>query len=572
MSKRTSPFKFLDSYQQEDIEVFFGREEETEALYDALSGVKHLLVYGPSGAGKTSLIECGLRNEFSDADWFALSIRRGSNMVAAVFASINNELREPFEIDLTTQLPKDETITFGPAIERLFSECYQPVYLLFDQFEELLISGSEEEKKDFFNRLHELIRYKVPCRVLLIMREEFIGHLSEFEPLCPSIFQHRFRLEKMRRSAVQGVIFNILNAPRYQSYFQVNDSQLLAENILKKLPDQKQEIELAHVQVFLSELWDRAIEENIENKKPLLHQGLIKENDNLTTVLDSFLKKQLTELESDHGDKAPLELLAAMISEKHTKLQLSEKELQEKLDDESVELKLPLIDLSNEFKERRILRQIKSDGETQYEISHDVLALVVGGNLTEEMRMREKAAEVYRVYEGREGYFSQDDLDYVRAFKKFKLYPSNLENRILKSEQYLVEQQQIELDQTRRRIRTLQLFLVAAILALMVAGWQYWEAEKATEEMEIEKNRAINSDSLTQVAYKSLGVALQKAQQTEALWVNSEVDDILRRATKLKRRYPKNYQNMILECIHKLEKYPDNPTLQARKKDIQNNY
>ncbi|MBK8567714.1 MAG: ATP-binding protein [Saprospiraceae bacterium] len=72
MSHPTAPFKFLDSYQKEDKEVFFGREAETDALYDALSGVKHLLVYGPSGAGKTSLIECGLRNQFSDADWFAL--------------------------------------------------------------------------------------------------------------------------------------------------------------------------------------------------------------------------------------------------------------------------------------------------------------------------------------------------------------------------------------------------------------------------------------------------------------------------------------------------------------------
>ncbi|MDX1912375.1 MAG: ATP-binding protein, partial [Saprospiraceae bacterium] len=60
---KTSPFKFLDSYQKDDQAIFFGREKETEKLYDALSGVKHLLIYGPSGAGKTSLIECGLRNQ-----------------------------------------------------------------------------------------------------------------------------------------------------------------------------------------------------------------------------------------------------------------------------------------------------------------------------------------------------------------------------------------------------------------------------------------------------------------------------------------------------------------------------
>ena len=72
-----APFKFLDSYQKDELDVFFGRDKDTERLYDALSGVKHLLVYGPSGAGKTSLIECGLRNQFSDADWLAITVRRG---------------------------------------------------------------------------------------------------------------------------------------------------------------------------------------------------------------------------------------------------------------------------------------------------------------------------------------------------------------------------------------------------------------------------------------------------------------------------------------------------------------
>ncbi len=234
MNTQTSPFKFLDSYEQKDVDIFFGRETETEALYDALSGVKHLLVYGPSGAGKTSLIECGLRNQFSDADWYALSIRRGKDMISSTFARINEALAEKVAINPQTGRPKDDSIGFGQAIERLFNERFQPVYLLFDQFEEVLISGNEEEKKDFFMRLNKLIRYKVPCRVILIMREEFIGHLSEFEPLCPTIFQHRFRLEKMTRSKVQNVIESILDAPYYEQFFEVDEPEKQGKRISKK--------------------------------------------------------------------------------------------------------------------------------------------------------------------------------------------------------------------------------------------------------------------------------------------------------------------------------------------------
>ena len=298
MSLQQSPFKFLDAYQQDDHAIFFGREQETEALYEALSGVKQLLVYGPSGAGKTSLIECGLRNQFSDADWFALTIRRGSNVVASVYQSINEALENPIPLDEITQLPKDKSKSFGHAIEDLFSERYQPIYLLFDQFEELLLLGKEEEKRDFFTRLHELIRYKVPCRVLLIMRAEFIGHLSEYEPLCPSLFQNRFRLEKMGPDGVRAVIKQTLAAPQFQAFFTVEDAEGLANAVRPSLNDPQKEIELTHLQVFLSELWDRARTAALPQEMPHLSRRLLQKEDNLETVLDSFLKKQLKEMEN----------------------------------------------------------------------------------------------------------------------------------------------------------------------------------------------------------------------------------------------------------------------------------
>lgn len=451
MTPLRSPFKFLDPYQKEDINEFFGREAETAALYDALSGVKHLLVYGPSGSGKTSLVECGLRNQFSDVDWYALTIRRGSDMTASVFARINEALQQKMDLHPQTGLPTDPDTDFGQAIENLFSERYQPVYLLFDQFEELLISGQEKEKRDFFTRLNRLIRYKVPCRVLLIMREEFIGHLSEFEPLCPGIFLNRFRLDKMRKENVREVIHQTLDAPQYRDYFQVENSKLLTESIISRLPDKSREIELAHVQVFLSELWDRARAQGRDGDPVILHAGLIRKNDNLAGVLDSFLQKQLRELDVLYGENVALETLAAMISERHTKLQVSEENLEKDLKAKAVSLKGNLPALLNDLQQRRILRPLKAGEETQYEISHDVLALVVGQNLTEAMQLREKAADIYQVYEERKGFFSQEDLDYIRPYLQYKAYSPSLKQRIRESEEHLnAEAQRVQREKDER--------------------------------------------------------------------------------------------------------------------------
>lgn len=435
-----SPFKFLDAYQKEDLDIFFGREKETEALYQALSGVKHLLVYGASGTGKTSLIECGLRNQFSDADWLALSIRKRNNINESVLQAINEALEEKIEgID-----------DFGQAVESLFAERYQPIYLLFDQFEELLILGEKQEKEEFFKRLNRLIRHKVPCRVMLIMREEFIGHLSEFEHLCPSIFQHRFRLEKMNKSHVKEVVEKTLTAPKYQNSFEINDSEALIEAILACLPDEKKEIELAHVQVFLDQLWERAYAQKT-SEKPVLIPMLVREDDKLESVLNNFLTKQLADLDQSYGKNVALELLAVMISEKHTKLQVEEDALGKDLAQKRVKPQKPLKELLKDLEKRRTLRTLKANEQTQYEISHDLLARAVGQNLTEEMKMREKAQDIYKVLLEKQGYYSQEDLDLVRPYQQYWAFPMDLEKRVMQSETHLSEQKEKELQEAKAR-------------------------------------------------------------------------------------------------------------------------
>jgi ribose 1,5-bisphosphokinase PhnN len=522
-----SPFKFLDAYTQEDIAVFFGREEDTEKLYNALTGVKHLLIYGPSGAGKTSLIECGLRNQFSDADWYALTIRKGRDINESVFTEINKALRN--------KLPQNDTQDFTELVENLFAERYQPIYLLFDQFEELLILGEKEEKETFFKSINQLIRYKIPCRILFIMREEFIGHLSEFEPLCPTLFQNRYRVKKMNRSNVQMVIQEILDAPTYQMAFSVQESESLAQKILSKLPDAKKEIELAHVQVFLSQLWDKAKEKAPQNVLPLLQENLIEADDNLETILDNFLKKQLSKMEEKFPQKAPLEVLAVMISERHTKLQLSEKEIEKELSDKSLSLdNQQLTTMLNLFEQSRILRKLGSEENIKYEITHDVLASAVGQNLTEDIKLREKAKDIYKVYEEREGFFSQEDIDYMRPYQAYRAYPAELKKRIKASEVHIANENAAQATKARRQLITLNSLLGVTLVALIVAGYYYSDARENEKKANEQTNLAIQqrntvdslrvrSDSMLAQIERQTGIILQEKKNMENALAEIEV-------------------------------------------------
>lgn len=90
MSK--SPFKFLSAYQKEDKNIFFGRQKESAQLYNAVFASKLTLLYGASGTGKTSLVQCGLGNLFFDTDWLPLFIRRGTDINQSVYKKLQESI------------------------------------------------------------------------------------------------------------------------------------------------------------------------------------------------------------------------------------------------------------------------------------------------------------------------------------------------------------------------------------------------------------------------------------------------------------------------------------------------
>ena len=65
------PFKFLKLYTREDKHIFFGRDSEIDEIFRRFYSGKLLLVYGKSGTGKSSLINCGLISENSEGRYFS---------------------------------------------------------------------------------------------------------------------------------------------------------------------------------------------------------------------------------------------------------------------------------------------------------------------------------------------------------------------------------------------------------------------------------------------------------------------------------------------------------------------
>jgi DNA replication protein DnaC len=306
-----SPFKFLDAYDKRDRDQFFGRDAETEALYELVFETNLVLLYGASGTGKTSLINCGLSNKFQDTDWFSMFVRRGGHMME----SLEQEIRH----HAITEIPADASMRKG--LKSLFYDYYKPIYLIFDQFEEIFILGEAEERQQFFQLLSELMRMSLQLTVILSMREEYIAFLADYEPIVPTLFQHRFRVERMNRSNLAQVITGTC---KFHDIKLTPESEVV-DGVIESLRSRRGAVDLTNLQVYLDRLY-REDRKGRPDQVPTFDPALLQQVGSLEDILGDFLTEQLQvvskELKDPDKAEIPLAVLFALVTENATKRSL----------------------------------------------------------------------------------------------------------------------------------------------------------------------------------------------------------------------------------------------------------
>lgn len=255
-----NPFKFLDAYTEKDADFFFGRDTETEALYEFVGKNKIVLVYGYSGTGKTSLVRCGLSKKFGNINWLPVIIRRGVNIVR----SIEKRLKQKLENIKGKSLADNtgDTAIFN-TIEYLSAYYIRPVFLIFDQFEEFLLMAKEEEQQEFARILHTLKNSTDTgyCNVIIVVREEFLGLLDKFEMrYIPGLSDRKLRVDPMQETDIKDVISQTFDYPPFHITIQ-EDRETNINKIFDTLADQKREVPLPYLQVYLDQVWKASFED-----------------------------------------------------------------------------------------------------------------------------------------------------------------------------------------------------------------------------------------------------------------------------------------------------------------------
>src|SRR5688572_33501751 len=90
-AENKNPFPGLRPFREDEEYLFFGRENQVDAMVDKLAATHFLAVVGTSGSGKSSLVNCGLvpalhRGLIAGAGsaWRVATLRPGNRPIRAL--------------------------------------------------------------------------------------------------------------------------------------------------------------------------------------------------------------------------------------------------------------------------------------------------------------------------------------------------------------------------------------------------------------------------------------------------------------------------------------------------------
>jgi WD40 repeat protein len=178
-----NPYRGLNPFTEAQAKFFFGRKQEVDRLLDKLRlDPRFLLILGPSGSGKSSIVQAGLIPQLrsgvlpgSDC-WHIMLTRPADN---------------PFQ-QLTAQGLAVESNNLTVAVREWLNQHpeHTQIVLILDQFEELLVNYLEEMGQDFLVQLTELLDANLPITVIAIMRDDFYTHFAQHGKLAQRLEQN----------------------------------------------------------------------------------------------------------------------------------------------------------------------------------------------------------------------------------------------------------------------------------------------------------------------------------------------------------------------------------------------
>jgi tetratricopeptide (TPR) repeat protein len=431
-----------------DRRLFFGRDTEKETLLHKVLAENLVVLYARSGLGKTSLLNAGLSQALRDRGFIPLMVRFNDpelDPVQWIYGGIKEIAKQKsIEVEAgedATLWQYFKTTYFWSGSNKMLT----PV-LILDQFEEFFTLYSPEDRKGFIRQLADVVNNKIPAsllesaepgkpfpyddnpsnvKIIISIREDYVGQLDEMSREIPDILHHRFRLLPLSREQARQAIIkpsqvrdDVIGAASFTFASEAVDTMLdfLCQRMERGSIKMTDEVESFQLQLLC-----RHIENMVREKTKKEPADIIVKAEDLggesgmQRVLQRFYDDQVEQLRPG-AEKEKVRKLCeeGLISITDRRLSLEEEEITRRFKVSKV--------LLQELVNRRLLRAEPRVGSVYYELSHDTLVVPI--RESQKKRIPKKNS-INKLYE--EANELKTSLDYSGAAQKYKdiLYIDN---------------------------------------------------------------------------------------------------------------------------------------------------
>ena len=201
LKDKDCPYVGLDAFRGPDF--FFGREADTEMLATLVLNSPLVIVLGPSGSGKSSLVLGGVLPAVQ---------QRASVIAVPPFVPGNGVLLNLADAVLTAlgerrdAAAEAERMRTDPAHLAAMLAQHAPALIVVDQFEEVFTLCEAADRDTLVVSIVQLLAAGKGHRVIVTMREEFRSRIVELSPLTPYLRDAWYSMRPMGYEELKAAV------------------------------------------------------------------------------------------------------------------------------------------------------------------------------------------------------------------------------------------------------------------------------------------------------------------------------------------------------------------------------
>ena len=208
------PYLGLDYFSEDDADRFFGRETLVSELVARVEESRFVVIAGPSGSGKSSLVRAGLLHQLKHSAlpnsdrWLYATLTPGRDPIESLALALSRMAKSPDAGKYLREHSAESGALHEFVESQLSDRKDQRAIIFVDQFEEVFTQVSKEgERVAFLNLLADAAtRKNGRVTVLFAMRSDFVSNCATYPQLNALLNQQFMQVGAMQPDELVSAI------------------------------------------------------------------------------------------------------------------------------------------------------------------------------------------------------------------------------------------------------------------------------------------------------------------------------------------------------------------------------